>query len=334
MPCIALIWRISLTLFLPPHFVGLHSKQLAEASARADASAQQLERELESSRAAALAFDAERAAHATALGAALQSATDASERARVADAAHAAEIAALKVAAEESQVRIAELTDAVDEAAHVTAQRDELRQQILQIRQESYEKEQRCKLDAQRATQQATESRAAQTAAEERCTKAEFVLEQASARRAVLEQSLQTLTAQSAADAAQMRAALDAARAECDQIRAQVTDGAARRLEVSTALTQLVNSTEAMENSFTCLHCLKLLTAPTMCIPCGHTACADCILPAAASGQSAGKRPLCHECGASVRVDATVKNHLLDSLSGKFIYNRQVLAQLRSIVLP
>jgi penicillin-binding protein 1A len=35
------------------------------------------------------------------------------------------------------------------------AQRDELRQQILQIRQDSYEKEQRCKLDAQRATQQA-----------------------------------------------------------------------------------------------------------------------------------------------------------------------------------
>ena len=72
-----------------------------------------------------------------------------------------------------------------------------------------------------------------------------------------------------------------------------------------------------MEGLFSCMACVDLLKDPVIQGPCGHTCCKECL-----SDEGGEKR--CSECDEPV--STILPNTLLDSLTGKFIYSRQVLA--------
>ena len=73
-----------------------------------------------------------------------------------------------------------------------------------------------------------------------------------------------------------------------------------------------------MEGSFTCIGCMKAIESPLTCTPCGHTACSNCLK---------GKK--CPECGPRSKVENLYKNVVLDNVSGKFVYSRQILSKLK-----
>ena len=98
-------------------------------------------------------------------------------------------------------------------------------------------------------------------------------------------------------------------------------------VDVKSSAMLLLNTQDAMEGSFTCLICLKLLENPSICVPCGHSFCSDCI-----EKSNLSKEILCPECGPSSDVETIAPNKLLDNLSGKFIYSRQVLSKLKNDV--
>ena len=103
-------------------------------------------------------------------------------------------------------------------------------------------------------------------------------------------------------------------------------DAATAAARVRTVVAQLLAVQDAMEGAFTCLACMQLYVAPVVLPTCGHTFCGACVR---GSAGAAG----CPECGAE---DADASGQLrvitclaLETLSGKFVHSRQVLAQLK-----
>lgn len=99
-----------------------------------------------------------------------------------------------------------------------------------------------------------------------------------------------------------LTAALCEERALSARLRGEVSDSSQLQAEVRAALAKLVHSQEAMENSFTCLHCLQLFASPSTCVPCGHTSCAACVLRLP-DHPDHDDRPVCQECGPASAVE-------------------------------
>ena len=81
----------------------------------------------------------------------------------------------------------------------------------------------------------------------------------------------------------------------------------------------LETATQSLEGNTTCYACLELLKDAVMCLPCGHVYCQRC----------KEKTRGCGECGAGKTVASVIRVGLIDTISGKVSYSRQVIGSMR-----
>ncbi|XXQ31705.1 non-specific serine/threonine protein kinase [Plasmodiophora brassicae] len=90
-----------------------------------------------------------------------------------------------------------------------------------------------------------------------------------------------------------------------------------REKELNATVSKLVLAEQASEPSFTCFDCVQVFKDPVTCIPCGHSACEQCIV----------KIGYCSQCGTGKAV-TFYPNQLLSELSAKHVYRKQALQGL------
>jgi chromosome segregation ATPase len=98
-----------------------------------------------------------------------------------------------------------------------------------------------------------------------------------------------------------------------------------RERELKIGVAKLLQIEGAMESELTCLHCMNIFDKPITLIDCGHNYCKRC---------EGGYLPQCVEChdkgGKRDRVsDVYQPDDRLSTLSGKFTYISQALAQIK-----
>lgn len=101
------------------------------------------------------------------------------------------------------------------------------------------------------------------------------------------------------------------------QLQAQQMAGVREDLERGVGL--LDTATESLEGNTTCYSCLELLKEAVMCLPCGHVYCQQC----------KEKTRGCTECGPVKVVSSVIRVGLIDTISGKVSYSRQVINSMR-----
>jgi len=103
------------------------------------------------------------------------------------------------------------------------------------------------------------------------------------------------------------------------QLQLQVQRMAAVREDLERGVGLLDTATESLEGNTTCYSCLELLKEAVMCLPCGHVYCQQC----------KEKTRGCTECGPVKVVSSVIRVGLIDTISGKLSYSRQVINSMR-----
>ena len=106
------------------------------------------------------------------------------------------------------------------------------------------------------------------------------------------------------------------------QLQLQAQQVRAVREELERGVELLDTATESLEGNTTCFACLELLKEAVMCLPCGHVFCQQC------KERSKG----CKECGPTKMVSSVIRVGLIDTISGKVSYSRQVVNSMRGIL--
>lgn len=96
-----------------------------------------------------------------------------------------------------------------------------------------------------------------------------------------------------------------------------------KELEVTFA--KLVVAEDGSEFSFTCTTCLNIFRDAVTCTPCGHSYCRTCL-------EEAGTCRQCEEGEGSM--PEFYVNSLLDDLSSRYVFRKQALKALKSLVQP
>eukprot|EP00945_MAST-04E_sp_MAST-4E-sp1_P006912 g6912.t1 len=106
--------------------------------------------------------------------------------------------------------------------------------------------------------------------------------------------------------------------------------------ELKNTVAKLLKTEEATESAFTCLSCMNLFDKPVTCIPCGHSFCEKCVDSYRAKHGTEGGKDECPECAGSGKqggkVDYFISNELLENLSSRFVFRKQALQGLQTVV--
>lgn len=103
------------------------------------------------------------------------------------------------------------------------------------------------------------------------------------------------------------------------QLQLQAKQMMAVREDLERGVGLLETATESLEGNTTCFSCLELLKEAVMCLPCGHVFCQKC----------KEKTRGCSECGPVKVVSSVIRVGLIDTISGKVSYSRQVINSMR-----
>jgi chromosome segregation ATPase len=95
-----------------------------------------------------------------------------------------------------------------------------------------------------------------------------------------------------------------------EKTQANEADLKKRETELKTAVCKLSAAEEAVEGELTCMECMNVFAAPTVCLPRGDTYCAKCV---------------------PVGITDTVANKQLATLAGKFLFMRQSIAAIKAM---
>lgn len=104
------------------------------------------------------------------------------------------------------------------------------------------------------------------------------------------------------------------------QLQLQAKEMRAVREDLDRGVGLLETATESLEGNTTCYSCLELLKEAVLCLPCGHVFCQKC----------KEKTRGCSECGPVKVVSSVIRVGLIDTISGKVSYSRQVINSMRS----
>eukprot|EP00744_Colponema_vietnamica_P024908 GILI01036458.1.p1 GENE.GILI01036458.1~~GILI01036458.1.p1 ORF type:complete len:222 (-),score=64.32 GILI01036458.1:151-765(-) len=138
------------------------------------------------------------------------------------------------------------------------------------------------------------------------------------AERAKLEQQVGYLT-EALKETKQALAQLEEKSLDASDLETRMRLLAAREKEFENVIAKLVYVEESLDYTVTCLSCLSLLEKPVTCVPCGHTFCGKCC-----------PTDFCSECGPKSDVETRIPNLVLEQLSSKFQYKKQVLAGIKA----
>eukprot|EP00759_Apiculatamorpha_spiralis_P007729 PhF_6_TR14917/c0_g1_i1/m.23310 len=97
--------------------------------------------------------------------------------------------------------------------------------------------------------------------------------------------------------------------------------------ESTKTVKKLLQAEEACESNYSCMACMALMRDPVICAPCGHSYCRQCL----ATQQQKRGNQYCVECDKN-NVQGVVPSKALDLLSGKYLYRKQVLNDLLSVL--
>jgi chromosome segregation ATPase len=103
------------------------------------------------------------------------------------------------------------------------------------------------------------------------------------------------------------------------QLQLQAKQMMAVREDLERGVGLLETATESLEGNTTCYSCLELLKEAVLCLPCGHVFCQKC----------KEKTRGCSECGPVKVVSSVIRVGLIDTISGKVSYSRQVINSMR-----
>ena len=101
-----------------------------------------------------------------------------------------------------------------------------------------------------------------------------------------------------------------------------------QRKELLNVVAKIEHIEDAMGGSLACSVCLDTMKQAVTAVPCGHCFCAECFQ----AQQTSADKKVCPECKTGAPIRSLITNATLDNICSKFIFQRQAIASLTTLV--